>query len=165
MFDRLIQVLRLMWIVAVSGGEVEYLLKDSLTGLYRREVFLRLLPRHLSLLERHRRPATVVIFDLDGLKKINDSLGHRAGDAFISGFAAGLKTSLRLSDIACRWGGDEFVAVVDGAEADAHIFASRVRDASGVIPFSYGINLIEGDFESALDKADKRMYGTKCGRE
>ena len=164
MFDRFIRFFRLIRIIVMSGGEVEYLLEDGLTGLYRRDIFLRLLSRHLSLLERHSRPATIVFFDLDGLKKVNDLLGHEAGDAFIAAFASGLKASLRLSDLACRWGGDEFVVVIDGNEDEARIFTNRVVAATEKedVSFSYGVSLVaEEGFNEALKKADSNMYEAK----
>ncbi len=160
--------LRLGKIILISGGDVGYLLTDDLTGVYRKDVFLRLLPRHLSLLERHRRQATVVFFDLNNLKRLNDSLGYEAGDSLIADFSSGLRESLRQSDLACRWGGgDEFVVVIDGDKAESLVFIDRMVAAIAAVregvSFSYGVSLIDerGGFDAAVKRAESEMKEMK----
>ena len=146
-------------------GNVDAVMTDHLTGLYRREIFYRLVEKYLSIIKRHNGVACVVVFDLNKLKAINDKFGHKAGDKLISGFAKAIKDSSRGSDLSCRWGGDEFVSVMDGDESAAEKFASRVSAKNSKISFAYGSSMIRGfdvsSFENAVREADKRMYQNK----
>lgn len=101
---------------------------DSLTGLYNR----RFMDAQLGLLDsragRYGRDYSVLVFDIDGLKLVNDTYGHDAGDLAIRRFAKILADALRRSDVAIRTGGDEFVAVLpETPSRDARIIFDRVR--------------------------------------
>jgi diguanylate cyclase (GGDEF)-like protein len=85
---------------------------DQLTGLYNRRSGEQRLAQEISRAQRHCRPLTVLLMDLDGLKQINDRFGHAAGDTVLKGFADRLQRAIRGSDLAVRLGGDEFMALL-----------------------------------------------------
>jgi diguanylate cyclase (GGDEF)-like protein len=85
---------------------------DQLTGLYNRRSGEQRLAQEISRAQRHGRPLTVLLMDLDGLKQINDRHGHAAGDTVLKGFADRLQRAIRGSDLAVRLGGDEFMALL-----------------------------------------------------
>lgn len=98
---------------------------DQLTGLYNRRSGEQRLAQEISRAQRHRRPLTVLLMDLDGLKQVNDKLGHAAGDLVIKGFADRLQRAIRGSDLAVRLGGDEFMALLPECRVDEvrHVLA------------------------------------------
>ena len=91
---------------------------DQLTGLYNRRSGEQRLAEEISRAVRHERPLTVLLIDLDGLKLINDRLGHAAGDLVLKGFSARLQKAIRGSDLAVRLGGDEFMVLLPECRAD-----------------------------------------------
>ena len=111
---------------------------DDLTGLYNRAAFNKEMQRVLKLHERMNIPVAVLFMDLDGFKRINDSLGHYAGDQLLRGFAKRLSAHLRTSDLMysdlpptiARLGGDEFTLMLSGLKRreDAAIVAQRIID-------------------------------------
>jgi diguanylate cyclase (GGDEF)-like protein len=104
----------------------EQALTDALTGLANRRVFHDRLDAELARGGREGRPVSLVLFDIDDFKAINDRHGHPAGDAVLRGFARILEREARGSDIVCRVGGEEFAVVVAGAgAAEAARYADR----------------------------------------
>ena len=91
---------------------------DQLTGLYNRRSGEQRLAEEISRAVRHERPLTVLLIDLDGLKQINDRLGHPAGDLVLKGFSERLQKAIRGSDLAVRIGGDEFMVLLPECRAD-----------------------------------------------
>jgi diguanylate cyclase (GGDEF)-like protein len=91
---------------------------DQLTGLYNRRSGEQRLAQEISRAQRHGRPLTILLMDLDSLKQVNDSLGHAAGDLVIKGFADRLQRAIRGSDQAVRLGGDEFMVILPECRAD-----------------------------------------------
>jgi len=91
---------------------------DQLTGLYNRRSGEQRLAQEMSRAQRHGRPLTILLMDLDNLKQVNDRLGHAAGDLVIKGFADRLQRAIRGSDLAVRLGGDEFMALLPECRAD-----------------------------------------------
>jgi len=85
---------------------------DQLTGLYNRRSGEQRLAEEMSRAQRHGRPLTILLMDLDGLKAVNDKHGHAAGDTVIKSFADRLQRAIRGSDLAVRLGGDEFMAIL-----------------------------------------------------
>ena len=85
---------------------------DQLTGLYNRRSGEQRLAEEMSRAQRHGRPLTILLMDLDGLKTVNDKHGHAAGDTVIKSFADRLQRAIRGSDLAVRLGGDEFMAIL-----------------------------------------------------
>lgn len=149
---------------------------DELTRLANRRGFLRTAARLMRLCANHRRPAALVVIDLDGLKDINDSQGHEEGDEAIRSFARLLLKSFRNSDVVARLGGDEFcVFAADIAAADLSAplerLARRVtawnaeRERSYRLAYSVGRVLLDHDrhtdLETMLREADALMYAQK----
>jgi two-component system, cell cycle response regulator len=91
---------------------------DELTGLYNRRGFLSLAEQQLKLASRAQRECTLFFIDVDGLKQINDTLGHSAGDSALICTAEALVTTFRDSDILGRLGGDEFIALAIDSSGD-----------------------------------------------
>ena len=111
---------------------------DELTGLPNRRAFERMLEIELARGSRYRRPFSVVVADLDGLKKINDNNGHVAGDRALQAFASAMRSSLRASDSAYRIGGDEFVMLLpETPTADIDDVLARIAIADAPT-FSWG---------------------------
>lgn len=98
---------------------------DQLTGLYNRRSGEQRLAQEISRAQRHGRPLTILLMDLDGLKQVNDRFGHAAGDLVIKGFADRLQRAIRGSDLAVRLGGDEFMALLPECRVDEvrHVLA------------------------------------------
>jgi len=91
---------------------------DQLTGLYNRRSGEQRLAEEISRAVRHERPLTILLVDLDGLKQINDRLGHAAGDLVLKGFSDRLRKAIRGSDLAVRLGGDEFMVLLPECRAE-----------------------------------------------
>lgn len=103
-------------------------LTDSLTGLQNRRFLETRLEEEMARSERHSVPLSCVMLDLDHFKKINDSHGHSVGDNVLRDVAVILRRHIRKSDLAIRYGGEEFVVVLFSTDADAaQIVAERVR--------------------------------------
>lgn len=153
--------------------------RDGLTPLLNRRAFVRELGRVGALGQRYGMPASLVYFDLDGFKAVNDRYGHAAGDAAIQAVAARLAAHVRETDILARLGGDEFALVLvqtDGATAEAKAAALaeiieaepfRFGDWTAPIRLSYGVREIEPDLapETLLAEADAAMFAAKRGRK
>jgi diguanylate cyclase (GGDEF)-like protein len=145
---------------------------DELTGLYNRYYLRDELRRMMARASRHDRPFAIVSLDVDGLKSVNDSRGHQAGDALLRGIADALRSVLRSEDIAVRTGGDEFVVLLpdaDRSEAVKVAYRIRQRIAALVDPgngVSSGIAVWRrgSDPEDALRLADEELYRAKATR-
>ncbi len=104
-------------------------IEDSLTGLYTRRYFEQKLTENISEVKRSDGRLSLVLFDIDNLKDVNDQLGHKMGDQVLKKFSQILKMHSRKKDIVARWGGDEFVAIIPGsAEDEARIFGERMKE-------------------------------------
>jgi len=107
---------------------------DGLTGLYNRAHFNARWEQEVAATQRHHRPLSLALFDLDHFKSVNDTYGHPAGDAAIQGLAKLLQRECRQSDVACRYGGEEFALIMPETPAqEAGAVCERVRDALGAI--------------------------------
>jgi len=164
----------------VLVGLRNQLLKDELTCLYNRRGFLTLADHTAKVARRLRRAAQLVFLDLDGLKHINDTLGHQEGDAALQEFGAILTQSFRASDIIARLGGDEFAVLMvsegnaaEAAECVEGAVTARLQEmlehanATRQRPYrlSASLGIIEFDPDRALDaqlaEADAVMYAQK----
>jgi diguanylate cyclase (GGDEF)-like protein/PAS domain S-box-containing protein len=149
---------------------------DSLTGLPNRRLLDDRLRQSLYAAERRARRVAVMLLDLDGFKRVNDSLGHRAGDVVLREVAARLAACVRKADTVARQGGDEFAIVLPDVEsqAECRIVAEKILralekdfrvDAESVsIGASMGIALFPadgGDSDALLRNADAAMYRAK----
>lgn len=112
--------------------------RDSLTGLYNRRRFEDELERMLTDAQRHIDTGALLFFDLDEFKYINDTFGHRAGDAMLIRVAGEVGALVRRNEVLCRLGGDEFAILMPGAnEVDAQSLAERIVRAVAQIPFRF----------------------------
>ncbi len=154
-------------------------LVDELTGLYNRRGFLTLATQQLKLCDRSMRPALVVFVDLDGMKRINDELGHEYGDQALVEVASVLRQSFRYSDVIGRLGGDEFVVLAVEAEPlSGSAIVQRLQEKAAEVnakpdrrfqlAFSVGVtsyNPREPEMvEEVLARADSLMYEQKRAR-
>ena len=97
----------------------EQAISDPLTGLYNRRYLNEFLPRELARSGRSNMPVSVMLIDLDHFKRVNDSSGHEAGDIVLTAVGNLLRGNVRGSDIACRYGGEEFALILPETSADA----------------------------------------------
>jgi diguanylate cyclase (GGDEF)-like protein len=106
---------------------------DGLTGLFNRRYFEELLDRELQRAERHGREFSLALVDVNDFKLYNDRYGHQAGDEALAALGTALRTSLRSSDLAARYGGDEMVVILPETRLEKayQLFAKRVRNAMG----------------------------------
>jgi diguanylate cyclase (GGDEF)-like protein len=146
---------------------------DELTGLYNRHYMREQLRRLTAHAGRRDRPFAILSLDVDGLKAVNDSRGHQAGDALLRGIADGLRAVLREEDVAVRTGGDEFVVLLPDAERGEAVkvgYRFRQRIAALTEQYGGGVSLgiavwrrgIEPD--EALHEADQELYRAKAAR-
>jgi len=146
---------------------------DYLTGISNRKDFFDLANKEISRTLRYKYALTVMYLDLDDFKRINDSLGHKAGDELLCLIAKTIQESIRLSDTAARIGGDEFAVLFPetGFEA-AKTVIQRVRERLSKtlynnrwsVTFSMGVVTCSSppyDFDSIMAVADKLMYAAK----
>ena len=161
-----------MRILQVRAEEFERLaMVDSLTGLFNRRVAAGRLASEAARSERYGHPLTVVSFDLDKFKQINDAYGHPAGDAVLKEFARRLDSAIRKSDLAARMGGDEFLILLPECTTDkVHTLLDRLRpmetEYGGTkipICFSAGwVGYEKGETtEQFLERADRILYAEK----
>ncbi len=108
----------------------EMAFRDGLTGLYNHRYFQELMDKELSRAGRYKRPFSLILFDIDHFKKVNDTYGHPAGDLVLKTFSAKVLKYSRTSDIAARYGGEEFAIVLPETDATgAKVMAERLRRA------------------------------------
>jgi diguanylate cyclase (GGDEF)-like protein/putative nucleotidyltransferase with HDIG domain len=154
-------------------------LTDSLTGLSNARALRYQFEEEVDLAERHGTTFTVLMMDLDGFKRINDTLGHQAGDELLREVARVLFDQVRTTDFLCRYAGDEFVALVQVDSDEAREVAQRIQKAVDTSDFGLnsaaagiGISIgwaSYGPDGSSLDKlllaADRAMYIDKFRRK
>lgn len=153
--------------------------KDSLTHLNNRRFFTMLAEREIAQARRNKLPLSMFMADIDHFKRLNDQHGHTVGDQVLIQVAAALRANLRNQDVLCRWGGEEFIALLTATELKAaKAIADRARRAIdelelsingnslhvavtiGVVQFDNGL-----DLRGAIDAADQAMYrGKRSGR-
>jgi diguanylate cyclase (GGDEF)-like protein len=118
-------------------------IRDPLTSLYNRRYLEDFLFKQLHQAERSNVPLCVLMFDLDHFKKINDTYGHDAGDAALKEFGRILQSDIRVSDVASRYGGEEFMVVLyDADAAAAKARADSIREAFSMAQIRYGAQII-----------------------
>ena len=146
---------------------------DSLTGLSNSRSFYELSSSTLALCQRHQRPVTLAYIDLDNFKHVNDTLGHLKGDELLIRVAGILKSSLRVTDVVARMGGDEFAVLLPETNAtDAERVLEKIRielnqtsqfketsvtASIGAVSYIYA----PADLTLAIQDADTLMYKVK----
>jgi diguanylate cyclase (GGDEF)-like protein len=150
---------------------------DALTGVYNREYFDGRLTSEIAYARRHSTELSLLMFDVDHFKKINDSYGHPVGDQALIKLVESVKTKLRAEDVFCRYGGEEFVTILRTTDLGAAACAAeRVRLAveqvslmtEGVrvlLTVSVGCASLSCTRESSpaelIAIADRRLYAAK----
>lgn len=172
--------------LALSNAKLRQVLRDQsirdpLTSLYNRRYMEETLARELSRAQRNSSPLSVVVADLDHFKKINDTHGHPAGDAVLRAAAKLVAASVRGSDVACRYGGEEFVLILPDCDKDAAVHKAHqlceglrmlaVNEGGDAIPVtgSFGVAAYPADgldAELLFKAADAAVYvAKKAGRD
>jgi diguanylate cyclase (GGDEF)-like protein len=150
--------------------------QDSLINLPNRRGFMRELERLIARVDRYGISAAMLFVDVDGLKMINDTLGHRAGDEALIQVANLLSKGVRHSDVVARIGGDEFGILLESSDADAaHETAARLIEQISscevlhdgeALPLSVaiGVGMIDAldTAEAVMERADEAMYRRKA---
>ena len=149
-------------------AEAEALI-DELTGLFNRRGWDRLIEREARRAQRYGNQATMFLMDIDGLKDVNDTEGHAAGDALIRRVAGAISAVMREHDIAARLGGDEFgVLAVETSVLDAQSLHDRFDAAFARAGVSVSVGRAHcnrlGGLSAALENADEIMYMQKMHR-
>ena len=153
--------------------------RDPLTGALNRRSFAIFTEKAMAQSRRYGKPLSVMIMDLDDFKQINDTLGHDAGDVLLCNFVTVADEVLRTNDVFCRYGGEEFVALLPNTSADqALVAAERLRTTfaakevltteiskNDIQPITVSIGIAElgdgEDFDSLLRRADTALYQAK----
>ena len=157
----------------------EEAIRDGMTRLFNRRYMEETLEREVSRIERDSQPICVVMMDVDLFKNINDTFGHQAGDAVLQTLGTMLLENTRISDIACRFGGDEMLVVMPGATQEVAIArAEEWRMAFSMMEFTFGDKKISATLslgvatfpdqargpDELLTAADKALYFAKIKR-
>jgi diguanylate cyclase (GGDEF)-like protein len=154
---------------------VQTALKDPLTGAGNRIALENTLKREVSLSQRHNQPLSLLVIDIDRFKSVNDGYGHTAGDCVLKDVARQLSHCCRTTDATYRFGGEEFVVILNNTEtAGALISAERIRscieamtttynDKSLNVTVSIGVATLHDDDDEArlFDRADKGLLQAK----
>jgi len=155
----------------------EQSIRDPLTGLYNRRYMQEMLKQHLSRVTRQLHPLGLIMIDIDHFKSFNDAHGHAAGDALLRELGRFLQSRIRLEDVACRYGGEEFILIMPDATLEvaqrraeqlrAEAKELRVRDAGLIIEgitLSLGVALYPlhaQETDTLLRAADAALYRAK----
>jgi two-component system cell cycle response regulator len=151
-------------------------LVDALTGIANRRACEEGLQAEIGRADRLATPLTIVVGDLDNFKLVNDRHGHAVGDRMLQLFAAVLRENIRASDTAGRWGGEEFMLLLPGSDAEGAVrLAHRIRGALGersvaggdggpvIVTCSFGVaqHVPGGDADAIFAAADRALYRAK----
>ena len=160
--------------LAVADDMSKLAMTDSVTQLNNRRLLNLYLKEEVNRAERHNQPLSVLLFDLDLFKRINDTYGHNAGDEVLHEVAQLLRLIVRTSDPFGRWGGDEFLCLATNTTGEKAVeLAERLRDAvqqhnfgmAGKVTASFGVTSYQkGDKpETLIRRADLGLYKAKAG--
>jgi diguanylate cyclase (GGDEF)-like protein len=149
---------------------------DGLTGAHNKSFLLEYLEREVARSARYRRPLALVLFDVDGLRRVNETHGHYAGDLVLQKLASRVREQIRREEVLVRYGGEEFVVVLPETERDAAVrFAERLQSAVGgeevdvmgePIPLTISVGVAAGrgtdlDVDGLLDQAADHLDRAK----
>jgi diguanylate cyclase (GGDEF)-like protein len=163
---------------------LELAFTDGLTSLYNRRYLMEQIEREFSRAERNKEPLSLIMVDLDGLKEINDRFGHNEGDQFLREVGRIIKVNTRASDVAARWGGDEFMLLTPETDSSRSAkIAERIRTqvekyrmnvngrevgitiSAGVVSYpahASGISELIKNADEAMYNAKKRGKNQSC---
>lgn len=147
---------------------------DSLTGIYNRNKLKEIATYEFKKLKREKYPLSMILFDIDFFKKINDTFGHNVGDYTLKTIATLVQGLIRESDTFVRWGGEEFIILAPSTNLkNAGILAEKIRasineyvfDTVGTITCSFGVAeaCSSLEFDTLVEHADKALYAAKKG--
>jgi diguanylate cyclase (GGDEF)-like protein len=152
-------------------------IRDPLTGLYNRRYMEDALTREIARAARHQTQTGIIMCDIDNFKRFNDTFGHAAGDAVLVELARFFRTTTRIEDVVCRYGGEEFMLILPecGSIEDVRRRADQIRQGAREmrVPFhgqtlavalSMGVAVCPGhgtDIEALLRVADEALYNAK----
>ncbi len=154
----------------------ELAVKDGLTGLYNHRHFQEMLSYTIAHSDRYDERCSLILIDLDDLKYINDTYGHRAGDSVLSFIGTVLTESLREVDISARYGGDEFTVILPNTNKKGSLaIAEKIKNNIKSMPFKFkgvelNVTLSMGiatypenaaDNETLIERADRALYESK----
>ncbi len=145
---------------------------DSLTGIANRREFSGILENEMSRARRYGTPLSLLMYDLDHFKRVNDTFGHNAGDAVLQTVTGLVKQNIRTVDVPARWGGEEFMVLMPQSDmAAARSAAEKLRqviaqyrfDKAGTITVSFGVTefVPQDDSNSLLKRVDDALYLAK----
>jgi len=156
--------------------KLEYLASnDTLTDLPNRRSFYKAFHHFFLLHKRNSNPMSLLFFDLDDFKNINDTLGHQIGDEVLKRIADIIKQNIRKTDLAARWGGEEFVITfIDSNMEEAKIIAEKLREqietdillhqiTNQTVTASFGLTNVNADdtIDTILKRVDDALYKAK----
>jgi len=152
--------------------------KDSLTGLSNRRSFEEHFEWALKNIRRNSEVLSIAMIDIDHFKNINDTYGHQAGDSALIAVGSAIEKACRENDFAARWGGEEFIVLLHGADADQSlIVAERIREHiakvnvfDNSISASVGVSTLSPStadvqkrfMDQLISAADKALYAAKA---
>lgn len=145
---------------------------DELTKIYNRTKFIEIFNEILKSVELEIKPLSLILFDIDHFKKINDGFGHNIGDKVLVEISSVVKSLIRNTDIFCRWGGEEFLILLNSSSIeDSFKIAEKIRtfiETKEFIPnhqvtISLGVSTFEknDNLDSFINRADKALYQAK----
>ena len=160
--------------LAVADNMSKLAMTDSLTQVDNRRNLSRTLQEEVKRAERHNLPLSILLFDLDWFKRINDSFGHNTGDKVLQEVAQELRQNIRTTDPFGRWGGDEFLCLAINSDGERAVeLAERLRDmlerhtfsTVDKVTASFGVTTYQrGDTpETLIRRADLGLYKAKGG--
>lgn len=154
-------------------------IQDGMTGIHNKRYFTEFLDREIAVCSRHGHPLTLVMFDVDHFKKVNDTHGHLAGDAVLKELAARIRPRIRREDLFARYGGEEFACVLPSTALPGGIvFAEHLRTIIAERPcafenlsisftISVGVTTLHRetgvDPQGLIKRADDNLYVAKRG--
>lgn len=159
---------------AEAGRRLRQANTDSLTGQFNRRKGWEVAQFEATRAKRYRRPLSVILFDIDHFKAINDTYGHLTGDRVLRSIANIVHDQLRITDTLVRWGGEEFLIISpettqDEARPQAERLRQKLADPSiqGTIhpTVSFGVAQLQADedFNALFQRADEKLYAAKSG--
>jgi diguanylate cyclase (GGDEF)-like protein len=145
---------------------------DILTGAYNRTKFDEIMGREMYRAKRFREPLSIIVFDIDYFKEVNDRYGHITGDYVLKTIAVFIREHIRQIDYLVRWGGEEFVMIAPETDLEgAGVLAERMRkgiesygfDKVERVTVSFGVTEFkkDDDMDSVLKRADDALYKAK----